>query len=86
MHLSGIHYPTDENCRVSDVCKQTKQRTDILANVSSMFTISRALVSMNPQPCRRAYSSPSRAATTRASFRSHLFPTTIVTGGGLPTV
>lgn len=54
------------------------------ANVSSMFTISRALVSINPQPLLRAHSSPSLAPIIRAPCKSHLLPATILTGGTLP--
>ena len=52
------------------------------ANVSSIFTISLALVSIKPQPRCLAHSSPSLEVTLLASFRSHLFPATIVIGGG----
>lgn len=53
----------------------------IQANVSSILTISLADVSMKPQPRDRAHSQPVLLLTTLASFRSHLLPATIMTGG-----
>lgn len=54
---------------------------NIQAKVSSILTISRADVSMKPQPLLRAHSQAYLAETKRASFRSHLLPATIMTGG-----
>lgn len=54
---------------------------NLQAKVSSILTISRADVSMNPQPRLRAHSQPTLLETTRASWRSHLLPATIMTGG-----
>ena len=50
------------------------------AKVSSILTISLALVSMNPQPLLLAYSNPCLLLITLPSFRSHLFPATSLTG------
>ena len=54
---------------------------DLQANVSSMFTISLALVSINPQSLLLAQSSPILLLTTLASFKSHLLPAMILIGG-----
>jgi hypothetical protein len=56
------------------------RRLSLQANVSSIFTISLALVSINPHLLLRAHSRPVRLLTTRLSFRSHLLPATIFTG------
>lgn len=61
-----------------------RQEGDSQANVSSMLTMSLALVSMNPHPFFLAHSSPVCALTTRAACKSHLLPATILTGGTLP--
>lgn len=58
----------------------TTRRT-MRANVSSILTSNLALVSMKPQPRLRAHSSPMEAGTCLLSWRSHLFPATIFTGG-----
>lgn len=78
--LSHVRHPI-----IQDENDKTSFRLNVHAKVSSMLTISLALVSMNPHPCFRAYSRPSRAETVLASFRSHLFPAMILTGGGIPT-
>src|SRR5271170_3403117 len=65
---------------VSVMWKGGLKEGDRQAKVSSIFTISRALVSINPQPLALAHSRPCRELTTLASFRSHLFPATILTG------
>ena len=53
---------------------------NLRAKVSSILTISLALVSMNPQSLPRAHPNPWRLETCLASFRSHLLPATILTG------
>lgn len=57
---------------------------DVRAKVSSIFTISLALVSMKPHLRRRAHSKPSFALICRCPCKSHLFPATIFTGGVFP--
>lgn len=69
---------------ISLVCVNCTRQAYSRANVSSMFTISRALVSMNPYPRFRAHSSPSLAPTCRMPWRSHLFPATKQTGSTCP--
>jgi len=57
------------------------RRCNIQAKVSSMLTISLAEVSMKPQPRDLAHSQPVLLLTILESFRSHLLPATIMTGG-----
>jgi hypothetical protein len=53
---------------------------NIRAKVSSIFTISLALVSMNPKLCCLLHSSPSLAAICLIPCKSHLLPATMHTG------
>jgi hypothetical protein len=53
---------------------------NIRAKVSSIFTISLALVSMNPKLCCLLHSSPSLAAICLLPCKSHLLPATMHTG------
>ena len=57
-------------------------RVHLRANVSSILTISLALVSMNPHPLLLDHSNPCLEVTLLSDFKSHLFPTTILTGIG----
>jgi hypothetical protein len=57
-------------------------KNNLHANVSSIFTTFLALVSINPHPCLLAHSSPVWLLTCRFPAKSHLFPATILTGGG----
>jgi hypothetical protein len=66
------------------VCRLSRFQQHSRAKVSSMLTISLALVSMKPQRLFRAHSSPSAALMTRPDDRSHLLPATSFTGGTLP--
>jgi hypothetical protein len=75
---------TAKDMSASSLHNARKPCKDIRANVSSMFTISLALVSMKPYPLLRAHSSPCLAPTCRWLWRSHLLPATMHTGRVTP--
>ena len=80
--LSRFDDAADDNCaEVSTMLPQIHHGWDNLrANVSSIFTISLALVSMKPNLCCLLQSSPSLAATCLMFCKSHLLPATMQTG------
>ena len=84
---AGLNNPPNEHCDhcgKQNVFLPRASRCDVHAKVSSMFTISLALVSMNPYPLLRAQSKPSRAPTCRMLCRSHLLPATMHIGNVAP--